>query len=74
MIDCVDRCILYSYITMQRVDAGVLGNMLRLRVLLNGKLTGLWEPELFSQEENFGRQPPSLSESTENGSWVGLPT
>ena len=23
---------------------------------------------------NFGRQPPSLSESTENGSWMGLPT
>ena len=25
---------------------GVLGNELRLGVLLNGKLTGLWEPEL----------------------------
>ena len=24
----------------------VLGNKLRLGVLLNGKLTGLWEPEL----------------------------
>ena len=23
---------------------------------------------------NFGRQPPSLSESTENGWWMGLPT
>ena len=23
---------------------------------------------------NFGRQPPSLSESTENGLWMGLPT
>ena len=23
---------------------------------------------------NFGEQPPSLSESTENGSWMGLPT
>ena len=23
---------------------------------------------------NFGQQPPSLSESTENGSWMGLPT
>ena len=31
---------------MQRVDTGVLGNELRLGVLLNGKLTGLWEPEL----------------------------
>ena len=25
---------------------GVLGNELRLGVLLNGTLTGLWEPEL----------------------------
>ena len=31
---------------MERVDTGVLGNDLRLEVLLNGKLTGLWEPEL----------------------------
>ena len=31
---------------MQRVDTVVLGNELRLGVLLNGKLTGLWEPEL----------------------------
>ena len=23
---------------------------------------------------NFGRQTPSLSESTENGSWMDLPT
>ena len=46
MIDCVDRCLLYSYITMQRVDTGVLGNELRLGVLLNGELTGLWKPEL----------------------------
>ena len=28
------------------VDTGVLGNELRLGMLLNGKLTGLWEPEL----------------------------
>ena len=46
MIDCVDRWLLYSYITMQQIDPGVLGNELRLGVLLNGKLTGLWEPEL----------------------------
>ena len=39
-------CLLYSYITMYRVDTGVLGNELRLGVLLNGNLTGLWEPEL----------------------------
>ena len=32
VIDCVDRI--------------VLGNELRLGVLLNGKRTGLWEPEL----------------------------
>ena len=44
--DCVNSCLLYSCITMQRVDTGVLGNELRLEVLLNGKLTGLWEPEL----------------------------
>ena len=41
--DCVDRWLLYSYIT---VDTGVLGNELRLGVLLNGKRIGLWEPEL----------------------------
>ena len=46
VIDYVDRCLLYSYIMMQRVDTGVLGNELRLEVLLNGNLTGLWEPEL----------------------------
>ena len=31
---------------MERVDTGVLGNELRSGVLLNVKLTGLWEPEL----------------------------
>ena len=31
---------------MYWVDTGVFGNELRLGVLLNGKLTGLWEPEL----------------------------
>ena len=31
---------------MYRVDTGVLGNELSLGVLLNGKLTVLWEPEL----------------------------
>ena len=46
VIDCVDRCLLYSYITMSRVDTGLLGNELRLGGLLNGKQTGLWEPEL----------------------------
>ena len=46
MIDCVDRWLLSSYIMMYQVDTGVLGNELRLGVLLNGKLTGLWEPEL----------------------------
>ena len=34
------------YTAMERVDTGVLGNELRLGVLLNGKLTGLWESEL----------------------------
>ena len=44
VIDCVDRWLLYSYICDE--FTGVLGNELRLGVLLNGKLTGLWEPEL----------------------------
>ena len=47
MIDCVDRCLLYSYHNnCNELTQVVLGNELRLGVLLNGKLTGLWEPEL----------------------------
>ena len=47
MIDCVDRCYIVMYKMYKRqVDTGVLGNELRLGVLLNGKLTGLWEPKL----------------------------
>ena len=34
-------------VTFIQLHKDVLGNELRLGVLLNGKLTGLWEPELF---------------------------
>ena len=35
-----------TFIQLHNDDTGVLGNELRLGVLLNGELTGLWEPEL----------------------------
>ena len=35
-----------TFIQLHNDVTGVFGNELRLGVLLNGNLTGLWEPEL----------------------------